>query len=272
VASVAYRLNGGGWTAVSSSSPLVLVLEDGAWTVELRAVDEAGHTATASVVFQVDATAPTVVEHGPLGTDVHPNASLTVSFSEAMSWAAIEVEGVEGHLSWNGAVLTFDPEGPLEPGKTYLAAVTGEDLAGNELTQSWSFAVTANATIVGWVLDLDGRPVENATVVLDGGGAETTTNASGGFSFEVPAGRHTVTVIMPGHDPVTATVDVGPGETAGPNPPSYQVVILPAASLDLTLFIALLLMVAVMIVAYIMATRRPEDKKGRDGGEPPSKK
>lgn len=274
VASVRYRLNEGPWTAVASAEPLVLVLEDGTWNVELQAADEVGRTATASVAFQVDATAPTVVEHAPVGANVHPNASLSVSFSEAMSWATIEVDGVEGDLSWNGAVLTFDPEGPLEAGRTYLAAVTGEDMAGNGLFHSWSFTVTTNATIIGWVLDLDGMPVENATVVLDGGAAETTTNASGGFSFEVPAGRHTVTVVVPGHDPVTSTVDLGPGETTGPNPPSYQVIILPASALDLTPFIVLLLMVAIMVIAYVIATRRrpEENEKDREGGETLSKK
>ena len=65
-------------------------------------------------------------------------------------------------------------------------------------------------TLSGTVTDEDGEPVANASVAVSGDtySDETTTNAQGVYSLELPDGSYTLTVSKEGYDEVTETVEV----------------------------------------------------------------
>lgn len=254
---VEYRLNGGGWTTLTEGD-LVLNLGDGTYLLEMRAIDQAGNEATAQLAFTVDDTDPAVLSDEPSGHEVHPNATLSVEFSEPMRWAKIRVDGVMGQPGWSGSTCWFDPDGPLEAGKTYLAVVTGEDIAGNPVQHAYTFTVTTTGIIEGVVVDVEGNPVENATVILDDGAANTTTDSEGRFRFEVEAGNHTVTVIMPGYDAVTSKVEVTPGDTAPASGSSTSMVLRRSTPPDLSTVIAIVAVAMLMAIGilYLLVTKR----------------
>ncbi len=65
-------------------------------------------------------------------------------------------------------------------------------------------------TLSGTVTDEDGEPVANASVAVSGDtySDETTTNAQGVYSLELPDGSYTLTVSKEGYDEVTERIEV----------------------------------------------------------------
>src|SRR5215203_5166844 len=58
----------------------------------------------------------------------------------------------------------------------------------------FAFAAQAQKTITGNITDDKGSPVAGASVVVKGGKTGTTTDASGNFSLNIPAGVTAVTI------------------------------------------------------------------------------
>ena len=83
-------------------------------------------------------------------------------------------------------------------------------------------------TMVGTVKNQQNVPIMGATVTC--GTITATTNASGAYSMQVPAGTHSVTASAPGYDSVThSNVIVVTGQTTTVNfilPPSSTVILL----------------------------------------------
>lgn len=194
-------LDGGDWTGPSSSTTVRFIdLGQGDHLVRVRATDGAGNYAIGEVGFLLDSVLPTITGRSPLGESARIDALVSVTFSEEMDPSSVDlfVGGVIGTVSWNGNTLTFDPASALEAGASYTVTVSGKDLAGNPVSESWTFTVTNLATLSGQVLDADGDPVAGATVTLDGG-QSTVTDTRGRFSFDLPAGRYNLTVAMGGY-------------------------------------------------------------------------
>jgi hypothetical protein len=127
-----YSLNGDGWTACTGS----LTLADGSHTVNLRAVDVAGNTGTASQSVHVDSEPPQVSLTGNIAFCPACGESLAIAFSAQ--------DNTSGISSWNlssgGAILTsgsdaasaaFTWDGGGFPAGAHTLTIHASDQAGN---------------------------------------------------------------------------------------------------------------------------------------------
>ncbi len=107
---------------------------DYAVTVDgLTAVD--GESLAEPHIFRFSTTTPIVIDAGPLGEQVPPDADITIDFSQPMDQASTENafslldgqsgESVDGTFSWSddAARLTFAPDNPLQFGSRYDVVV-----------------------------------------------------------------------------------------------------------------------------------------------------
>jgi hypothetical protein len=173
IASVEYKVDEGGWTAASASDGAfdsqsegftftTSSLSDGSHTVWVRATDAAGGTTPeanyASQSFTVDTVAPTVVSSSPesaaSNVSRHP-AVLTATFSEDVARTSIvfTLGDVSGDVNYNKADFTasfiLSAQSNLEPETEYTASISAKDLAGNPMSQAytWSFTTGEWGTI-----------------------------------------------------------------------------------------------------------------------------
>ena len=208
-----FRLDGGDWYSSGASGTMTYQsLSAGRHNVEVMVTDEAGHSNIASVSFIVDLTAPSVVDRIPQGKSVSPYSAIKVTFSEAMDPASLQfaLTGVEGTVTMVGNVMVFTPSSPLLENTVYRATVSGSDLAGNKLNETWSFATTPVSRVSGTVVGPDGQRISGATVTLDSG-ETAVTDGEGRFSFWATLGEHKVSVSMDGYGNGTSTITVGTG-------------------------------------------------------------
>jgi len=200
-------IDGGTPFDTGANRTLRIVLEDGPHVLSLNVTDAMGHSTTISLMLIVDTVSPSVFSHGPYGSGVDENAEAVITFSEPMDVDSVNVEGMDGSMTWSGQTLTIAPFQPMEHGSRYTILVTGKDLAGNPLSPfSWSFEVDPLATIRGTVLDEGNRPVANVTVILDDN--TTTTDTSGNFVLKAPPGNHTIVIPMEGYQDRCIEVEV----------------------------------------------------------------
>lgn len=81
-----------------------------------------------------------------------------------------------------------------------------------------SIDVTRSGGLDGAITDHDGEPVEDATLVVEATGAETTTGSDGSFEFDaLPAGSQEVTVEADGFESKTTSIDIEAGTTVTQN-------------------------------------------------------
>ena len=208
-----FRLDGGDWSSSGASGTMTYQsLSAGRHNVEVMVTDEAGHSNVASVSFTVDLTAPSVVDRIPQGKSVSPYSAIKMTFSEAMDPASLQfaLTGVEGTVTMVGNVMVFAPSSPLLENTVYRATVSGADLAGNKLNETWSFATTSVSRVSGTVVGPDGQRISGATVTLDSG-ETAVTDGEGRFSFWATLGEHKVSVSMDGYGNGTSTITVGTG-------------------------------------------------------------
>ena len=76
-------------------------------------------------------------------------------------------------------------------------------------------AATSQALVQGTVLDASGAPIVGAVITIASdnqtAGPSTTTDERGEFSFQLGAGRYTVTVVAPGFAEASQTLTLSPG-------------------------------------------------------------
>jgi len=201
------------WTKVNVTSFLLSGLDEGEYTVLVRAYDKAGNYNETSVGIVVDMTAPTA-GITPSGAGNPIDAVIRVEFSEAMdkSSVTIVVSGVTGTVSWSDNVATFTPSS-LTAGAQYIVVVSGKDLAGNAFTANGTFSIASTGSITGRLIDADGNPMANMTVTLDNG-MSVKTDADGRFAFDnVSPGTHELKVSADGYDDATREITVEAGKT-----------------------------------------------------------
>ena len=216
ISSTEIKIDGNDWTTVTGSAYSVSSLADGSHTILVKVTDAAGNVKETSVTFTVDTKGPTII-HNASGTSVPISSSINVTFSEAMNISSVSVvvNGVSGVLTWDGNVATFTPSSPLAYNTTCLVTVTGKDLAGNEVTSSWSFTTMKNEGVIsGTLKDTNGNAIAKAVVTLSNG-LSTTTDDNGYFEFDnVTAGSYTLTVTKDGFQTMTETVSTSAGQTS----------------------------------------------------------
>lgn len=101
-----------------------------------------------------DTIAPTVVSTSPTdtATDVDVNSTISITFDETVDTATFDINvssvsgDASGGVSFDGAALTatFAPTGGLNYDETYTVSISSDDLAGNNLTQSFTFTTAKN--------------------------------------------------------------------------------------------------------------------------------
>ncbi len=222
-----YSIDGIDWTSATDCCTLSS-LDDGHYTVYVKAVDNAGNSGMTSVSFTVDMTDPSILTRSPIGNGHFMRDKVVVTFSEEMNKSSVTliVSDVNGTVVWNGNTATFTPWPTLRGHKDYTVTVSGEDLAGNVIFVSWTFSTANVGKVSGVVLDENGEPVANALVRLknvtqsyplmigmmtsfEGAELTTLTNANGTYEFyDVFIGNYTLNIEREGYETTTSSVSM----------------------------------------------------------------
>ena len=260
VANYSLRFDGGNWIDLALAHIYSLgVLVDGDHTMEVRVFDHAGNFVIEEFDFALDATLPTVSEHGPVGTNVSLDADIFATFSEPMNTTSVSmtVDGLDGTVSWIGNTISFHPSAALSYDTEYTARVSGEDVAGNHVNVTWTFKVTNMGTLIGQIVDASGNLVVGATLTLETG-QSTVTNGTGMFSFLVEAGMYNITVTKDGYQATFSSATLAPGQVLTLS----ALTLTPETSsvMDWWLIVAVCMATAALFI-LLFATRRKEDGK-----------
>lgn len=160
-------------------------------TVTTAIKDVAGNALAANYSWHfttdasVDTTPPQVISTFPAnGLGVATNSALMAVFSEEMNPSTVTFtlkqggSSVAGSATCSGATVVFIPSAALAPNTVYTAAITGKDLAGNDLAPNpftWSFTTGPGPDTV--------RPTVVATSPANGAqGVSVNTSISVTFS------------------------------------------------------------------------------------------
>jgi hypothetical protein len=259
-------IDGGEWIDVDLNTTYTFNgLGEGQHQVALKATSYAGNTNMTEVPFSitasgsVDLTPPTVTG-SPSGDNVGIGSNVVATFSEAMnqSTVVINVSGVSGSTVWIGNVATFTPSEPLAYGTTYTVNVTGEDLAGNGMSDEWTFTTLQNqGTLTGVIRDANGNNLAGALVTLSNG-MNATTDENGAFTIEnVPSGVYDLTITKDGHPTVTKSVETTAGQTNNLGAVNLVNESTGSGGIDGTIImVAAVALVAAMVAFLLMAGRR----------------
>src|SRR5712672_1406477 len=139
----------------------------------------------------VDNTPPVVISTSPSdrATRVDVNASITITFSEAMNQSRLGIDiepwtlaGAVAIWSTDGKTLTINPDGSLADDQQYLLAIYPggvRDLAGNDIVQAFSAVFTTgpaleNGSIAGVVAGDPGSAAADPSGAIVSAETDTT--------------------------------------------------------------------------------------------------
>lgn len=195
--SESFSINGG-----APSATYTAPTEDGTYTVVRTLTDEAGNSASTSLTFTLDATAPDAPSV-TLAQDTGASVSDLLTNNGSLIFGTLE-QGATRAITVNGTAVD-DYVAPTESG-AYTVAVTDTDAAGNVgATTTFSFTLDTTAptltldTVSGGSIDLidarDGLEISGATTAENGqtvtitfdGADYTATVAEGTFTTTIPA-------------------------------------------------------------------------------------
>ena len=175
-----YRVNGGQWSSLSSETNVMLDLEDGNYTVEVRAYDMAGNNATTSIAFTVDTVAPIPVFVSP-SRDINTNIT-----SISISWTATDItSGVHNYSfrldggAWapmemaNGITVSELADG------RHRMDVMATDRAGNSAMVSVNVTVDTVSPHVEILSPDNGVNTNSTTMTVHWTGSDGTTGIAG---------------------------------------------------------------------------------------------
>ena len=239
-----------------NTSQLFVNLAVGSHTIHVRANDSAGNSAMQEVTFVIEMVAPTVVTHLPAsGAIVSLNATVKVTFSEAMNETSVVFSGITGTKTWNaaGTEVTLT-HAALTYATTYSIVVSGKDLAGNVLTgANKTFSFTTVTLVSGIIKDDKGIPIANATVKLTQGTTvvEGLTDANGHYALIVNGGVYNLTVSKAGFQDIVQN-----GKTFGVGQTNTLEPIAMTPNADYTLLIVGVIVVLAIVLAALFLMRR----------------
>lgn len=211
------RLNDGDWVDVGLETRYEFIdLEEGEHRIWIRVFDNAGNVNMRWRRVFVDLTAPSVVDHGPLGDDVPRDTEIFVVFSEPMDERSVFISSFEGPvdiIEWiNGTTLIARANFPIEYRQMYTIFLDGADLAGNSMdTFLWSFNITDKSILTGRILGINDSPIGDVSVSVN---SDTTVRSdqNGRFLLYTRSGRVTVSFQKDGYDVKSITISLAPGE------------------------------------------------------------
>jgi RHS repeat-associated protein len=226
-------LNGAPLAVINQAFSAPFTLADGDNTLTIQATDRATNSGSASVTITLDARPPVVSLTAPATAAAGANVQIGVQSSDNRGVTLVEVRA-NGAPVWSatpGATASFS-DGFSFRLPTDLAAGAGVDLqaraydaAGNQGTALARIAVSQGASGPGYAqgkvfTDSRGLRLSGASVtVADASGAtqNATTQADGGWFFQVPSGATLAIVSMTGYTTVERQLTVAPDQksTAG---------------------------------------------------------
>ena len=223
------RMDGGTWLNMGiSENHTFTSLSDGEHVFEVKAIDNTKNIMLSSVKFSIDATAPTIVDNSPTGTNIPLDTAISITFSEEMDESSVKiaVQGnekikqpnddswdVTGKITWDENVLTFTPTNDLEHTSEYTVFLIGcTDLIGHSVIAfNWSFESKVQEQITGQVIDKDGNPIPDAIIILSSG-STTSTDNEGYFTFILVPDNYELTVNKTGYTDKKLDVKLNTGE------------------------------------------------------------
>lgn len=200
------------------------------YAITVSGADVAGNpldptTVTLGTGAMTDTTAPTVVSTSPSAgsTGISPNVQPSVSFSEAMSAAALSVSpdaGCTPLLDATNTLLTCTHAGLLAPSTMFTVTVSGtqsKDLAMNPMAQDFTFSFTTGATadttppvLLSMVPSDGGIGVSRfPTLVATFNEPMDKSSTQGAVTVVSPAGKQLFYAWNDGGTAVSVTVDGG---------------------------------------------------------------
>jgi parallel beta-helix repeat protein len=235
-----------------------IALVEGSNRIIVTLTDSNGNRTSDEMLVTYDPVAPTIRAHSPIGNGVAVDTVIVITFSEAMNTGSVSIviDGVSGTISWNGNVATFTPASPLAYATEYAITVSGQDLAGNVVSDEWSFKTSTLGSITGTVRDAGGKALAYAKVTLSNG-LTTTTDADGKFVFEdVVAGDYSMTVSKDGYAPMTQDVSAAAGENHDIGTLAVGATAINSSSNDLLIAGAAFAVIAALLAAAFVLMRR----------------
>jgi len=171
------RINSASWHDVGlNTSHTFTGLSDGSYTVEVKAVDNAGNENTASVTFTVDVTAPEVTIDSPLNGTIFNTTTVTVSWAGSDALSGIdhyEISMDSGNWIAVGLNTAYNFTG-LSDG-SHTVDVKAIDNATNEATDTVGFTVDTTNPTVSITSPADGTIFNTTTVTVSWTGSDATS-------------------------------------------------------------------------------------------------
>ncbi|MCU0859669.1 MAG: Ig-like domain-containing protein [Thermoplasmata archaeon] len=216
VSSVSTKLDDEGWVDATGDSVSYASLDEGAHTVQVRAVDEATNVATESVGFVVDTYEPTVHITAPAdgATVLTSDVDIVWQASDIGSEIDYQEVSVDGGAWYE---VASSPETLTLDDGDHTVDVRAFDMAGNSDQDTVSFTVDATAPMVTITSPEDGACIDTDTLVISWTVSETGPEVT--VEYRVDGGSwQAVTedsVTLSGLDEGEHTVDVMASDDAG---------------------------------------------------------
>ncbi len=183
-----FRTNGGQWSSMTMETGVLMELADGNYTVEVRASDMAGNSATKTIAFTID-TVP------PMPVFVIPSRDINISSpSASISWTATDAtSGVKNYSfrldggDWEpmGTALGITVSGMGEGRHTMDIMAT--DRANNSAVRSVNLTVDTVSPVLDILSPSDGVLTNTTSVTVTWTGSDATTGIAG-YRYSIDGG------------------------------------------------------------------------------------
>ncbi len=196
-------------------SPKVILNDPGVYHVTLNVTDAAGLSSEDSMTLTVNDITPPMADAGPdltvpVGSTIALNGSLsTDNVGLANHTWALTYDGEARALTGLVVPFTFDAAG------VYEVVLTVADEASNLDNDTVVITVVDTGRVTGTVLDGDGKPVKDATVVVTASNGKlytAMTVANGSFALDVFHGDFTWRISKEGYKSISGSSSVAPME------------------------------------------------------------
>ncbi|MCF2137529.1 MAG: Ig-like domain-containing protein [Candidatus Thorarchaeota archaeon] len=150
---VEFRWDGATWQVWSTPYATILPSTDGSHTLDIRATDEAGNTATRTYVFYVDDTDPVIELDSPADHSVQPSGT-SVQFTVTdthLDYVACSWDGE----TWVNLTAPYSTALPSGDG-SHTLQINATDTAGNTVTVKYIFTVDDTAPVLTLVSPTNG--------------------------------------------------------------------------------------------------------------------
>ncbi|MEM4977003.1 MAG: Ig-like domain-containing protein, partial [Desulfurococcaceae archaeon] len=168
------RIDGGSWINVGASTSYIFTnLAEGTHTVEVKAVDKVGNTATSTITVGVDVTPPTVSVTSPPSGTWYNTRDVTVTWSGSDSLSGIHHYEIRiNGGSWiNVGTSTSYTFTNLAEG-THTIEVKAVDMAGNTATSTITVGVDVTPPTVSITSPQNGSTTSSNTVTVEWSGSD----------------------------------------------------------------------------------------------------